>query len=160
MFGIGLPELLVIFALALIVLGPEKLPEVAKQVAAFINQLRQAADEFKKELDLDEIPGIRTDELLKTDAFREHEAKVQALEKMAKTLYGDEKRVPGGMGPEWKEAQGARAHGASPQPEAAEEGDGEASGGGQEGAPAADEVQGGGGGAAQDHEAAGSPPSP
>ena len=109
MFGIGLPELMVIFALALIVLGPEKLPEVAKQVARFINQLRQAADEFKKELDIDELPGIKTDELLKTDAFREHEAKVQALEKMAKTLYGNEKPVPGGLGPEWREASGQGA---------------------------------------------------
>jgi len=104
-FGIGVPELLVIFALALIVLGPEKLPQVAKQIAKFINQLRQAAEEFKSELDLDEIPGINTDELLKNDAFEAHEKKVQALEQLAKTIYNKDK-TPGGLGPEWQEAKG------------------------------------------------------
>ncbi len=123
MFGIGLPELLVIFALALIVLGPEKLPEVAKQIAKFINQLRRAADEFKSELDLDDIPGVKTDELLKTDAFQEHEKKVQALEYMAKTLYkGD--NTPGGLGPDWQVAKGAGERGLQPErPEPSSEGD-------------------------------------
>ena len=54
MFGIGLPELIFIFILALIVLGPEKLPEVAKQLAKLVVDVKKAANEFQKQLELDD----------------------------------------------------------------------------------------------------------
>ncbi len=50
MFGIGLPELLVILAVALIVVGPDKLPELAKNIAKTLAQLKQGAEELKTEL--------------------------------------------------------------------------------------------------------------
>ncbi len=50
MFGIGLPELLVILAVALIVVGPDKLPELAKNLARTLAQLKQGAEELKTEL--------------------------------------------------------------------------------------------------------------
>jgi len=53
MFGIGLPELIFIFIVGLIVLGPEKLPDVAKQIAKFVMQLKKTADEFKNDFDKD-----------------------------------------------------------------------------------------------------------
>ena len=40
MFEVGFTELLLIFALALIVLGPEKLPRVASQVGRWIGRAR------------------------------------------------------------------------------------------------------------------------
>ena len=55
MFGIGTWELLVILALALILLGPAKLPEVAKSIGKGLASLRKSADEVKKEIDLDGI---------------------------------------------------------------------------------------------------------
>lgn len=42
-FGIGLPELFVIMVLTIIVVGPDKLPEVAGQIARWIRQARQFA---------------------------------------------------------------------------------------------------------------------
>jgi sec-independent protein translocase protein TatB len=42
-FGIGLPELFLIMVLTVIVVGPEKLPEVAGQIARWIRQARQFA---------------------------------------------------------------------------------------------------------------------
>lgn len=49
MFGIGMPELLLILGLALIVLGPKKLPELAKALGKGLAEFRRATDELKSE---------------------------------------------------------------------------------------------------------------
>jgi len=49
MFGIGMPELLLILALALIVLGPKKLPELARALGKGMAELRRATEEIKDE---------------------------------------------------------------------------------------------------------------
>lgn len=50
MFGIGIPELLVILVVALIVLGPQRLPEVARALGKGLGELRRAADGLTSEL--------------------------------------------------------------------------------------------------------------
>jgi TatA/E family protein of Tat protein translocase len=50
MFGIGMPELLVILGLALIVLGPKRLPEIARALGKGMSEFRRATDELKEEL--------------------------------------------------------------------------------------------------------------
>ena len=50
MFGIGMPELLLILALALIVLGPKKLPELARALGKGMAEFRRATDELKDEV--------------------------------------------------------------------------------------------------------------
>ena len=47
MFGIGLPELILILGLALIVVGPDKLPELAKSIAKGVLELKKAAGTLK-----------------------------------------------------------------------------------------------------------------
>ena len=49
MFGIGMPELLLILGLALIVLGPKKLPELAKALGKGLAEFRRATDDLKQE---------------------------------------------------------------------------------------------------------------
>ncbi|MCB2227630.1 MAG: Sec-independent protein translocase protein TatB [Desulfarculaceae bacterium] len=49
MFGIGMPELLIILVVALIVVGPKKLPDMAKSLGKGLSQFRKAADEIKDE---------------------------------------------------------------------------------------------------------------
>jgi sec-independent protein translocase protein TatB len=49
MFGIGMPELLLILGVALIVLGPKKLPELAKTLGKGLSEFRRATDELKDE---------------------------------------------------------------------------------------------------------------
>ena len=51
MFGIGLPELLVIMAVALIVVGPDKLPELAKSLARGVLELKKVAVELKENVE-------------------------------------------------------------------------------------------------------------
>lgn len=54
MFGIGLPELILIMAIALIVVGPEKLPELAKTLARQLVELKRAANVLKESLSEDD----------------------------------------------------------------------------------------------------------
>jgi len=56
MFGIGLPELIVIMALALIVVGPDKLPDLARSVAKGILELKKTANTLKESLTEDVNP--------------------------------------------------------------------------------------------------------
>lgn len=50
MFGIGVPELLVIMVVALIVLGPSRLPEVAKMLGKAFAEFRRATSDLSDEL--------------------------------------------------------------------------------------------------------------
>jgi sec-independent protein translocase protein TatB len=50
MFGIGLPEFILILALALIVVGPEKLPDLAKTFAKQLLELKKTANALKDSL--------------------------------------------------------------------------------------------------------------
>ncbi len=47
MFGIGFPELLLILALALIVIGPKRLPDIARALGRGFTEFKRATDELK-----------------------------------------------------------------------------------------------------------------
>ena len=53
MFGIGMPEMLLILAIALIVIGPKKLPDLAKYLGRAIGEFKKAASDFKESIDID-----------------------------------------------------------------------------------------------------------
>ena len=54
MFGIGMPELLVILAIALIVIGPKKLPDLARSLGRTLREFKKATHELKETINLDE----------------------------------------------------------------------------------------------------------
>ena len=54
MFGIGMPELIIVMVIALIVIGPSKLPDLAKAIAKGMAEFKKATREISENLDLDE----------------------------------------------------------------------------------------------------------
>jgi sec-independent protein translocase protein TatB len=50
MFGFSGAELLVILGIALVVVGPERLPEIAKVIGKVYGEFQKAADELKREI--------------------------------------------------------------------------------------------------------------
>jgi sec-independent protein translocase protein TatA len=56
MFGIGMPELMVIFVIALLVFGPKELPKIGKTIGKAMAELRRASEDLKegiqREIDL------------------------------------------------------------------------------------------------------------
>jgi len=94
MFGIGLPEMILILALALIVVGPDKLPDLARSIAKGVMELKKTAEGLKETIAAEGNPldEIRPD-----------------LEEAAKSLKNnlletppylrDEDVTPGGVNP-------------------------------------------------------------
>ncbi len=56
MFGVGLPEILVVLAIALIFIGPQKLPDIAKALGRAFGEFKKATDDMKNSLTLDPEP--------------------------------------------------------------------------------------------------------
>jgi Tat protein translocase TatB subunit len=72
MFGIGMQELIIIAIIALIIVGPKKLPDLARTLGKSFGELRKAADgiteDFKQTIRDDEKPkddGLKDSLLLK-----------------------------------------------------------------------------------------------
>jgi Tat protein translocase TatB subunit len=53
MFGIGMPELILIAVVALIVLGPKRLPDLAKSMGRAMREFKKATSELKETLQVD-----------------------------------------------------------------------------------------------------------
>ena len=53
MFGIGMPEMLLILAIALIVIGPKKLPDLAKSLGRAMREFKKATNEFKETMQIE-----------------------------------------------------------------------------------------------------------
>jgi Tat protein translocase TatB subunit len=61
MFGIGMPEMLLIMAIALIVIGPKKLPDLAKSLGRAFAEFKRATSELKESFEIDsELKEIKT----------------------------------------------------------------------------------------------------
>ena len=70
MFGIGMPEMILILAVALIVIGPKKLPDLAKSLGKAMGEFKKATSDLKESMQIDtELKEVKTafDDLSKED---------------------------------------------------------------------------------------------
>jgi sec-independent protein translocase protein TatA len=87
MFGIGLPELMVIMVLALLVLGPQRLPEVARLVGRAYAQLRRASEEFQNTIRQDIAAMERQEDVHRNQAVaQELRERFAAMEDVQVTI--------------------------------------------------------------------------
>ena len=87
MFGLGFPELLLIFVIALIVFGPKKLPDLGRSLGRALSEFKKASDDFQdtirtemqnvqKDAGLDEIKKLEQ-EIAKDEAAKKAASETQ-----------------------------------------------------------------------------------
>ena len=64
MFDIGMPELILIFVIALLVFGPKKLPEIGKSLGRAMSEFKRSSNEFRDNLEKEVETDKIKDELL------------------------------------------------------------------------------------------------
>lgn len=108
MFNIGFPELLIIVAIALIVFGPNKLPELARAFGKAMREFKKATEEVKESFeaetkDLEEFKQTLTDKSLLADFAEE-------LSREASTTAETSAHPKPPLSPETPVAEGATVH--------------------------------------------------
>lgn len=97
MFDIGFSEMMVLAVVALVVIGPERLPKVAKQAGEWMGKLRRYVDDVKSDINRQmELTELRKLQTQVTDAAKELGDSVQStmtgmqsqLEDVQKSLEG------------------------------------------------------------------------
>ncbi|MCJ7615489.1 MAG: Sec-independent protein translocase protein TatB [Desulfobacterales bacterium] len=87
MFGIGMPEVLLILAVALIVIGPKKLPDLAKSLGRAIGEFKKATQEFKQSIDINsDLKDVK-------DTFEDMNDSIKEAVDDVSTSSIDEKKV-------------------------------------------------------------------
>jgi TatA/E family protein of Tat protein translocase len=74
MFGLGFQEIIIILIVALLVIGPRKLPDLAKSLGKAFREFKNATEDLKQNFDLDTITRDETPPLPKQPAPAHTEA--------------------------------------------------------------------------------------
>ncbi len=90
MLGLGFWEIVLIAVIALLVVGPDQLPTLARNLARFINELKRSTDDFKREINNEEfVSSSQIEESNSTDKAKELSStlgsEAQQVESLAET---------------------------------------------------------------------------
>lgn len=110
MFGIGFPELLLIMAIALIVVGPSKLPDLARALGRGYAEFRKATNELRATFDQDET--VR--EIKQEFRTAQHDIKSHMDSWKEQKEVGGESRHEGSSDAEAPNTEGAIQPGSEP----------------------------------------------
>lgn len=93
MFGIGFQELLIIMVVALIVLGPQRLPEVARSLGKFYREIKGSVDEVKDSItkDISSIKEIQNEKVV--DTKQDKKESISFEEEFDAAIKTEEKKV-------------------------------------------------------------------
>jgi Tat protein translocase TatB subunit len=115
MFGIGMQELLVLLVIALVVIGPKKLPEMAKALGKGYGEFRRAFEDMRSSINVD----MKTDE--EKERLREIRERVQPPpETPPSTGTAPEGDVPSPAPPSGGETEPAPQTAGEPDPSASD----------------------------------------
>jgi sec-independent protein translocase protein TatB len=97
MFDIGFSEMVVLAVVALVVLGPERLPKVSRTAGQWMGKMRRYVDDVKsdinRQMELSELRNLKTQV---TDAAREIQSSVDATVSGAQAQFDDLKQTVDG----------------------------------------------------------------
>ncbi len=83
MFGVGIPEIIVILAIALIVIGPDKLPDLAKTLGKALSEFKKVIDGVKDSIEEESV------ELEENPKSKQAKSSLSEKEKELKKDYED-----------------------------------------------------------------------
>jgi len=109
MFGIGMTEMLLIAALALVVLGPKKLPDLARSLGKGFAEFKRATNELKSAMDLETEKEEERYKAELREKYKEKAARLQAEKAAEVAAASTEEEQPELKKPEKEQAGGAPA---------------------------------------------------
>ena len=81
-FGVGLPEIAVIAALALVIFGPKKLPEIGRNLGKTLKTLQKASSEFESEFQKAVINADDVDSEVRSEPKKAQDASTEQNKKI------------------------------------------------------------------------------